>query len=39
MAFVVQAGGNTVSPRELTLVSDSAEKVRPTHLQPERRRV
>ncbi|AWS97728.1 hypothetical protein AN232_22230 [Citrobacter sp. CRE-46] len=36
--FALQEGGKPVNPRELTLVSDRGEQVKPTHLQRERRR-
>ncbi|PAC11066.1 hypothetical protein CD006_12370 [Enterobacter sp. 10-1] len=39
MAFEVQAGGRTASPRELTVVSDQGVRTQPTPLQPARRRV
>jgi len=34
--FELQAGGKRKNPDELTQVSDSGEKVKPTHLRLER---
>lgn len=39
MGFGLQAGDKSVDPDELTPVSDSGERVQPTHLQREKRRV
>jgi hypothetical protein len=39
MDFELQEGGKRVNPDELTQVSDSGERMQPTFLQLERRRV